>query len=159
MTAAPVSAASPSTRSEAPPRRVGVVLAVVGVMLVSIALPFFFLTQQADGFHTAFHIIGILLIAVGVWVHRRLRRGATRTVKVMSWIVTVLLIAWGIGHLGELVTVLTTTGVAHDHETFDQPVHMLFAEIAVPSWALSVLMTVVLLVVIGVQALVRRARR
>jgi len=157
---------SPSVGIANPPdakqgkRRWLVVGALVLVLVVSVALPVIFLpiSEDVTGAHTAFHVLGILTCIAGVILLHLLRPGATRTVAVMSWIVTVFLIAWLIGHLGELATVFTHGGVAHDSDTFDQSGHMVFASIAVPSWMLAILSFVVLLLTIAIQAIARRAR-
>lgn len=141
-------------------RRGPVVGGLVVVLLVSVALPFVFLpiSESVTGSHTAFHILGILTCAAGIILLHLLRRGSTRTVMVLSWIVTVALVGWLVGHVGELFSVFTSGGVAHDGEAFDEATHMLFADIAVPSWMLTILTLLVLLITIAVQAIIRRAR-
>lgn len=157
---APHPASAPSSvRAEGRPRPL-VVVAVAAVLIVSIALPLVFLpiSEDVTGAHTAFHIIGIVTCIAGVYVLHLLRRGATRTVTVMSWIATVFTVGWMIGHIGELFTVFTEGGVEHDSETFDHATHIFFANIAVPSWMLTVLSYLALLIAIGIQAIVRRSR-
>ncbi len=133
--------------------------ALLGVVtLVSAALPFVFLSQSADGAHTAFHIIGMLACVAWLLVLARVRRATRRSIRVLGWIVTVCVGLWLIGHIGEFATILATSGVDHDHETFDNPTHQGFAAVAVPGWMLSVLGSTALLIVAGVQALRRRGR-
>ena len=71
---------------------------------------------------------------------------------------TVLLVGWLAGHVGELSVVMSEGGLHADESVFTNPAHEFAAAIAVPSWALSVLSTIVLLATVGVQALVRRAK-
>ena len=55
---------------------------------------------------------------------------------------------------------MLTHGGAHaDHDLFQHPVHMFFANIAVPSWMATVLSILVLLITAGIQAILRRVRR
>jgi hypothetical protein len=150
--------AEPTTAPAALGRR----LAVLGALLaVFIALPFFFL--RGDGprwYHLVFHLLGITLCTIGVVVLREVRRAAaSKTLRVMTWVSTVAVIGWMVGHLGELVTVLTHGGAHADHDLFQHPVHMFFANIAVPSWMATVLSILVLLITAGIQAILRRVRR
>jgi hypothetical protein len=133
---------------------------LVVVFVVAIALPLIFLPISEDviGAHTTFHILGILVCLAGLVLLHLLRRQATRTVAVMSWIATVTLIGWLLGHLGELFAVFTEGGVEHDSETFDHALHIFFANIAVPSWMLTIITLLVLLTTIAAQAITRRAR-
>lgn len=138
-------------------RRFGLFAAVVAA---SIVLPFIFLGEGPRWYHLAFHLIGVPLCLLAIVVLRSIRRAArSRTLRVMTWISTVAFAAWGIGHAGELVTVLTHGGAHADEHLFEHPVHMFFATIAVPSWMLSVVSSLVLLVTAGIQALRRRVRR
>jgi|GEM_PF-2953731 len=140
--------------------RTRLIVATIAILIVSIALPFVFLpmTEEQHWAHAVFHVLGIITCVSGVLVQRALRRGATRTVRVLSWIVTVLLCGWLLGHVGELATVFASGGVESDETVFQNPVHEFFATIAVPSWMLSVVTTLVLLVAIGAQALAARMR-
>lgn len=129
------------------------------VLVASIALPFFFLANDDPPrwYHLAFHLIGIPLCALGVFALLRLRQATgSRTLRVMTWVTTVTFLLWATGHIGELVTVLQHGGADADHDLFEHPVHVFFANIAVPSWLLTVLSSLVLLVAAGVQALRRR---
>jgi hypothetical protein len=139
-------------------RRGLVIGGLVLVFVVAVALPLIFLpiSEEVTGAHTAFHILGILTCVAGIALLHRLRRGATRTVRVLSWIVTVTLIGWLVGHLGELISVFTEGGVAHDSDTFDHASHIFFANIAVPSWMLTILTFLVLLIAIAIQGITRR---
>lgn len=155
-------APSPTAAVAANPARRGpLYVATVVLLLVTIALPIIFLpmTATVPWAHAVFHLLGIATCLAGVFIQRTLRRGATRTVKVLSWVLTVLLLGWLVGHIGELVTVFAHGGLDTDEHVFDEPLHTFFANIAVPSWALSVLAAVVLLVTIGIQSLLRRRRR
>ena len=87
------------------------------------------------------------------------RAAASKTLRVMTWVSTVAVIGWMVGHLGELVTVLTHGGAHADHDLFQHPVHMFFANIAVPSWMATVLSILVLLITASIQAILRRVRR
>jgi hypothetical protein len=89
----------------------------------------------------------------------RTRSSRPASARVLTWISTVAFVAWAVGHTGELATVLTHGGPHADHELFQHPVHVFFTTIAVPSWMLTVLSSLVLLITAGVQALVRAARR
>jgi hypothetical protein len=142
------------------PRRGLIIGGLVLVFVVAVALPLIFLpiSEDVTGAHTTFHILGILTCAAGIALLHFLRRKATRTVTVLSWIVTITLIGWLVGHLGELVSVFTEGGVAHDSDTFDHASHIFFANIAVPSWMLTILTFLVLLIAIAIQAITRRTR-
>lgn len=138
-------------------RRLGLFAAVV---VVSIALPFFFLREGPLWYHLAFHLIGVPLCLLAIVDLRSIRRAApSTTLRVMTWISTVAFAAWAVGHAGELATVLTHGGAHADHDLFEHPVHVFFATIAVPSWMLSVLSSLTLLITAGIQALRRRIRR
>ncbi len=138
-------------------RRLGLFAAVV---VASIVLPFVFLGEGPLWYHLAFHLIGVPLCLLAVVVLRSVRRAAgSRTLRVMTWISTVAFAAWAIGHAGELVTVLTHGGAHAGPDLFEHPVHTFFATIAVPSWMLSVVSSLVLFATVGVQALARRVRR
>ena len=144
------------------PTHLGRRLALLGAVLaVDIGLPFIFL--RADGprwYHLAFHLIGITICAIALVVLREVRRAAAgTTLRVMTWVSTVAVIGWLIGHLGELVTVLTHGGAHADPDLFQHPVHTFFATIAVPSWMATVLSVLVLLITAGIQAIIRRVRR
>ena len=144
------------------PAHLGRRLALLGaVLLVSIGLPFIFLREDGPRwYHLVFHLIGITVCGIGLVVLREVRRAAaSKTLRVMTWVSTVAVIGWLIGHLGELVTVLTHGGAHADHDLFQHPVHTFFATIAVPSWMATVLSVLVLLITAGVQALIRRVRR
>ena len=130
------------------------------VVLAAIALPFIFLGQGPSWFHLAFHLIGITICTIAVLTLRSIRRRATsRTLRVMTWISTVAFVAWAVGHTGELVTVLTHGGAHAGEHLFEHPVHVFFATIAIPSWMLSVLSSLVLLITAGVQTIVRSVKR
>lgn len=151
-----------SAGSATVPGHLGSRLAVLGVLLaVFIALPFFFLREDGPRwYHLVFHLLGITLCVIGVIVLREVRRAAaSKTLRVMTWVSTVAVTGWMIGHLGELVTVLTHGGAHADHDLFQHPVHMFFATIAVPSWMATVLSTLALLITAGIQAIIRRVRR
>lgn len=152
----------PSGASAGAPRarRTPLMLGTLAVVVVSLSLPFVLLpiSESVTGAHTLFHVVGIVLCVGGMLVLRMLRRGASRTVKVLSWIVTVFLATWLIGHAGELATVFVAGGPAHDSEAFDDPAHSFFATIAVPSWVFTVLSGIVLLIVLAIQGLRTRRR-
>lgn len=139
-------------------RRLGLFAAV---LLAAIALPFIFLGEgNPSWFHLAFHLTGITVCTLAVLALRSIRgRATSKTLRVMTWIVSVAFVAWAVGHTGELVTVLTHGGANADEHLFEHPVHAFFATIAIPSWMLSVLSSLVLLVTAGVQAVVARVRR
>ena len=157
MTTIPSTADAAASPVASPHRaRLNILAAVI--LLISIALPFVFLTNSASWAHAVFHILGIATCIGGIAVQRGLRRGTTRAVTVLSWIVTVLLVGWLAGHVGELSIVMNHGGLHADESVFSNPAHEFSAAIAVPSWALSVLATIVLLATVGVQALRRRAK-
>lgn len=138
-------------------RRLGLFAALVAV---SVVLPFVFLGGGPSWFHLTFHLLGITVCGLAIWSLRRIRQSAaSTTLRVMSWICTVAFASWAVGHTGELVTVLTHGGAHADEALFDHPVHMFFATIAVPSWTLSVLSSLTLLITAGVRAIRRRVRR
>ena len=144
------------------PASLGRRLALLGAVLaVDIALPLIFLREDGPRwYHPVFHLLGITVCAVGVVVLCAVRRAAaSKTLRVMTWVSTVAVIGWMVGHLGELVTVLTHGGAHADHDLFQHPVHLFFATIAVPSWMATVLSTLVLLITAGIQAIIRRVRR
>lgn len=131
-----------------------------GVVALAMALPFYFLREGPPWYHLVFHLLGIAVCLVAVLLLRGIRRGArTTTLRVMTWITSVAFAGWAVGHAGELVVVLTHGGAHADHDLFQHPVHEFFAGIAVPSWLLTVLSSVVLFGTVGVQALTRRVRR
>jgi hypothetical protein len=137
-------------------------LALLGaVLVVTAGLPFIFLREDGPRwYHLVFHLVGVTVCAIGLIVLREVRRAAaSRTLRVMTWVSTVAVTGWLIGHLGELVTVLTHGGAQADHDLFQHPVHTFFATIAVPSWMATVLSILVLLITAGVQAVIRRVRR
>lgn len=150
-----------SAGSTTVPAPLGRRLVLLGaVFLVSVGLPFVFLREGPRWYHLVFHLLGITLCAIGVVVLREVRRAAAgRTLRVMTWVSTVSMIGWAVGHLGELVTVLTHGGAHADHDLFQHPVHLFFATIAVPSWMATVLSMLVLLITAGVQAVLRLVRR
>lgn len=154
------SGSAPTERTPSIGRRRGVVAGSVGLVILTAALPLVFLpmSEHVAGAHTTFHVLGILTCVAGVWLMHLLRRGASRTVSVMSWIVSVALAGWLVGHAGELVAVFAGGGIAHDSEVFAHAGHTFFANIAVPSWMLSVLSLVVLLLTVATQALTARVR-
>lgn len=132
---------------------------LAAVLVVSIALPLIFL-REGPWYHLIFHLLGIAVCALGVLVLRAVRRAASsRTIRVMSWVGTVAFVGWAVGHTGELVTVLTHGGAHAENELFQHPVHVFFANIAVPAWMLTVLSTLVLLATAGVQKLRQSSRR
>jgi hypothetical protein len=135
--------------------------AFAAVVAVSIALPLVFLREDGPSwFHLVFHLLGIIVCALGVLILRGVRQATTsRTLRVLTWVSTVAFAGWAVGHTGELVTVLTHGGPHADHELFEHPVHMFFATIAVPSWMLTVLSSLVLLITAGVRAIIRAVRR
>lgn len=140
----------------------GMRLAVfAAVAAVSIVLPFVFLREDGPSwFHLVFHLLGITVCGLGVLTLRGVRQAAiSKSLRVLTWISTVAFVAWAVGHTGELATVLTHGGPHADHELFQHPAHVFFATIAVPSWMLTVLSSLVLLITAGVQGLVRAARR
>lgn len=138
-------------------RRLGLLAAVLAASLV---LPFVFLGDGPLWYHLAFHLIGVPLCLAAVLTLRLVRRSAaSRTLRVMTWVSTVSYVGWAIGHSGELVTVLTHGGAHAELALFEHPVHVFFATIAVPSWMLSVVSVLVLLITAGVQAVARRVRR
>ncbi len=151
-----------STGPATAPARLGRRLAVLSALLaVFIALPFFFLGEDGPRwYHLVFHLLGITLCVIGLIVLREVRRAtSSKTLRVLTWVSTVAVLGWLVGHLGELVTVLTHGGAHADHDLFQHPVHMFFATIAVPSWMATVLSTLVLLITAGIQAIIRRVRR
>ncbi|HMS36696.1 MAG TPA: hypothetical protein PKA93_06000 [Arachnia sp.] len=128
-------------------------------LVVSIALPFIFLPMEASWGHLVFHLLGIVTCVFGIALLRGTRAtSASRTVRVMTWVVTAAATGWLIGHIGELSVVLTHGGAHADQHVFEHPVHSAFATIAVPSWMLTAITTLILLVTLGVQALRRRTR-
>lgn len=135
--------------------------AFAAVVAPSIVLPFIFLREDGPSwFHLVFHLLGITVCALGVLTLRGVRQATTsRTLRVMTWVSTVAFFGWAVGHTGELATVLTHGGPQTEHELFEHPVHMLFATIAVPSWMLTVLSSLVLLLTAGAQAIIRAVRR
>ena len=144
------------------PAHLGRRLALLGaVLIVATGLPFIFLREDGPrSYHLVFHLLGITVCAVGVVVLREVRRAAaSTTLRVLTWVSTVTMIGWMVGHLGELVTVLTHGGAHADHDLFQHPVHLFFATIAVPAWMATVLSMLVLLITAGIQAIIRRVRR
>ena len=151
-----------SAASTTAPAPLGRRLALLGaVFVVCVGLPFLFLSEDGPRwYHLVFHLLGIALCAGGVVALRGVRRAAvSRALRVMTWVSTVAMTGWVLGHLGELATVLTHGGAHADHDLFQHPVHLFFATIAVPSWAATVLSLLVLLITAGVQAIIRRVRR
>jgi len=126
-------------------------------VLPAFALPIIFLNPSGPlWFHLAFHLIGIALCLLGIWLASRAAKAApTRTLTVMSWTIAAALVVWMFGHTGELVTVLTHGGAHASPELFDDPTHSFFASFAVPGWMLSVLSIVVLLVSSGIRVAYR----
>ncbi|HEY5981377.1 MAG TPA: hypothetical protein VIT41_17260 [Microlunatus sp.] len=144
------------------PAHLGRRLALLGaVLVVTTGLPFIFLREDGPRwYHLVFHLIGITVCAIALVVLREVRRAAaSTTLRVMTWVSTVAVTGWLIGHLGELVTVLTHGGAHADEDLFQHPVHTFFATIAVPSWMATVLSVLVLLITAGIQAISRRVRR
>jgi len=141
--------------------RLGIRLAVfAAVVAVSILLPFVFLREGSSWFHLVCHLLGITVCGLGVLTLHGVRQAPiSKSLRVLTWISTVAFVAWAVVHTGELATVLVNGGPHADHELFQHPVHVFFATIAVPSWMLTVLSSLVLLITAGVQVLVRAARR
>ncbi len=153
---APTTSSLPSTPSAGALRTVW----LAALLLTSLALPFIFLPMEAHWAHMVFHLIGIPLCLAGVVLLARIRHSsASRTIRVMTWITTAFFIGWLIGHLGELMVVLGHGGAHADDEVFDNPVHRSFAALAVPSWMLAVVGSIMLLVTIGIVSLRHRRHR
>ncbi len=135
-------------------------LALVAIGAVSIVLPFIFLPMEASWGHLAFHLLGIVVCATGVVLLARIRRVCgSRGLRVLTWIATATFIGWLLGHIGELSVVLAHGGAHADHDVFENPAHVFFATISVPSWMATVLSVLVVLSFIGMRALLSRRTR
>lgn len=137
-------------------------LSLLGIFAVpAIALPLIFLNPAGpEWFHLVFHILGIALCVTGFWLASRAARTApNRTLSVMAWIVAVALVIWAFGHVGELITVLGNGGAHASPELFEDPLHVFFANFAVPGWMLSIVSIIVLAVSTGIRSLYRMARK
>lgn len=158
MTSIPASSPTSVPRTAAGGSTALRTIALAVVAAISVILPFIFLPMQASWGHMTFHLIGIPLCLVSILLLSRVRDGSTsKTVRVMTWIVTVCFSGWLIGHLGELLVVIGHGGMHAHEEVFDNPAHVAFANLSVPSWMAAVLSLIVLLVTMGVVALRTRS--
>jgi phosphatidylserine synthase len=159
MTSIPASTPTPARLTAAGGSATLRTIGLAAVVAISVILPFVFLPMEADWAHMAFHLIGIPLCLAGILLLSKVRAGsASRTVRVMTWISTVCFAGWLIGHLGELLVVIGHGGMHAPEEVFENPAHVAFANLAVPSWMATVLSLIVLLVTMGIVALRSRSR-
>lgn len=160
MTSIPASSPTPTVHTTVRGSATLHTVALAVLTAISLVLPFIFLPMEASWGHMTFHLIGIPLCLASILVLSRIRHeSASRTVRAMTWVVTAALVGWLIGHLGELLVVIGHGGMHAHEEVFDNPAHSAFAAIAVPSWLLTVISSVVLLITMGVIALRRAHRR
>ena len=99
--------------------------------------------------HAFFHIVYLPIIATTVLVAAGLARlpEAPRSIRWLARTTVVLQAVAAIGHLGELTAVARYGGFGAGEEIYERPGHEVFANLAVPSLALSIL---VLLVMTGI---------